>query len=363
MIIKLLKHTLSLWLGTIFILSLTILLIATVQDNQAFAQNGTGLSNAFVTSTPTPNQADEDDENKASLFPGARPRGPGGADEEEEPTETPTPTPIPLKNVIHNGGFETPGPRDIGVAKEWERYENGGAHFFWYDEQWKEAVYSGKHSQLMEIYEVFGNKPYRTMAIHQTVKVLPHSDYLLTVHALMRTKLFHELRNQGDFALDVGIDYSGRGDYNAVDFQGGWINTDLPEQSYDGSQTEHQDDRDPLLFTNFKTIINSGDNRKITLFIRGVKRPPNHIEVNFNIDEVSLIGPDPSAPMPPRAIPAAMEKSVDTPPEVIEVATEDNLPNAGGVLASSTSRSILLIMAGVMILLVTMGVENVRREA
>ncbi|MDM8519060.1 hypothetical protein QUF64_03370 [Anaerolineales bacterium HSG6] len=352
------NYTLPLGLGAIFILLLAIILIATGQSNQALAQSDTDISSAFATITPTPNQeGDDSDEGNASMFPSLRPRGPEG--EDEEPTETPTPTPIPLKNVVQNGGFETPGPRDIGAAKGWERYENGGAHFAWYDEQWREAVYSGKHSQLMEIYEVFNNKPYRTMAIYQTVPVLPQSNYLLTVHAIMRTKLFHELRNQGDFALDVGIDYSGRGDYNAVEFQGGWINIDLPEQSYHGSQTEHQDDQMPLQFTNFKTIINSGESRQITLFIRGAKRPPDHIEVNFNIDEVSLIGPDPSAPQPPQAIPAVVEEAVDAPPEVIEAAAEDNLPNAGGVLPSSTSHSILLVMGLVMLIMVMVGMKSI----
>ncbi|MFN8459789.1 MAG: hypothetical protein U0401_34930 [Anaerolineae bacterium] len=42
----------------------------------------------------------------------------------------------------------------------------------------------------------------------------------------------------------------------------------------------------------------TGNSRQLTLFIRGVKREPTGTEVNFNIDDVTLLGPYPLPPTP-----------------------------------------------------------------
>lgn len=217
------------------------------------------------------------------------------------PVVAPTIYDGPIVNVIRNGGFEAPGPQDIGVPPEWQRYSNGGAHFGWYDDQWDEVVYAGDHSQLLEIFQVFGDYPFRVIAIHQTVDVRPHSDYQLTMQVAMRSTARAEYRGNGTYAMDWGVDYTGRGDYNAVDFYSQWVNIeDLEEQRYLGSESGLSEiskpSEIPSLYIRFQKeegIIHTGDSHRITLFIRGVKAFPTSTEVNFNIDEVSLIGPPP----------------------------------------------------------------------
>lgn len=219
----------------------------------------------------------------------------------DRPIPTPEPALVvtppytgPLVNVIRNGSFETPGPIDVGVAQEWERYSNGNAYFGWYDEQWEEAVYSGQHSQLMEIYRVYGNYPNRVIAIYQTVDVRPQSVYTLTFQAIMRSTAAMEDRNKGDYTLDWGIDFNGRGDHNAVELQGNWVNVPyLDEQVFVGSNSTRPDDAAQLRFQRIKATVHTGESSRITLFIRGVKRFPVGTEVNYNIDDVSLVGPPP----------------------------------------------------------------------
>src|SRR5688572_5224673 len=91
-------------------------------------------------------------------------------------------------NVIRNGGFEERNPTDNGIALNWERFSNGQAWASWYDETWVEAVRTGEHAQLMEIFQVEPNVLDRVIAIHQTVNVVPNVAYSLTINAIMRSQ-------------------------------------------------------------------------------------------------------------------------------------------------------------------------------
>ncbi|MFN8459788.1 MAG: hypothetical protein U0401_34925 [Anaerolineae bacterium] len=105
-----------------------------------------------------------------------------------------------LNNAIRNGDFEN-NPTS-SVATYWQSYNNGQAHFGWYDEKWAEAVHSGQHSQLLEIFQVEGPVPDRVIGIYQTVNVEPNTLYNLTFFAMMRTDAPIELRNQGQYGMD-----------------------------------------------------------------------------------------------------------------------------------------------------------------
>jgi len=48
----------------------------------------------------------------------------------------------------------------------------------------------------MEILRSEDNVPDRVIAIHQTTTVVPNANYVLTIHALMRSDALAELRNQ-----------------------------------------------------------------------------------------------------------------------------------------------------------------------
>ena len=258
-----------------------------------------------------------------------------------------------LTNVIKNGDFED-NPRS-GIATYWEPYDNGGAHFGWYMEEWWQAVHSGERSQLMEIFQVESFKPDRVMAIYQTVEVIPNANYNLTIHALMRSDAPKEDRNQGEYTMDWGIDYSGEGKYYKVTQ---WVNMPVVEQLRLGGLGP-QNDALPLFFERFTSTVHTGSSNKITLFIRAVKLQPTGTEVNYNVDDVSLIGPYPVAPPPPQPgtangsteiIPAAASAETaaedSTPP-----ASDNNLPHAGTILPRNISGGVLAFGSLILIIL------------
>jgi len=255
--------------------------------------------------------------------------------------------PIQLANVIQNGSFED-NPTS-SVATHWQPYDNGAGHFSWYLEQWPEAVHSGKSSQLMEIFEV--SEPNRVMAIYQTVPVQPNANYQLTFQALMRSDAPAELRNQGDFAMAWGLDYSGRGKYYRVDT---WHDMELNEQLRIGSNGP-ADDNTRLYFETITATVFTGDTDTLSLFIRGEKITHNGTEVNFNVDDVSLLGPYPVAP-------SAEETAADIPAESPPADTAA-MPAAGAVLPGSVSGG-TVALGGVVFLLLGIGaaVGLLRRE-
>jgi hypothetical protein len=285
------------------------------------------------------------------------------------PTATATPTrAIPLTNAIKNGSFESfsTGNNNTGnaVADYWQASHNGGAHFAWYDEQWSEAVHSGKHSQLMEIFRVESYKPERTMTIYQTVDVVPHMDYLLTIHAIMRSDGHKADRNKGDYAMHWGIDTQGRGKDYYVD---NWVQMPLDEQQRLGSSGP-QDDNSHLKFQEIKHIIRTGSSNKLTLFIRGMKVEPTGTELNFNIDTVSLLGPytPPTPTLTPSATftryPTSTPSATPTETPVPELpvtgnkakaaaSAEKTLPDAGGILPKNIPAGALVLSGLVLIVL------------
>ncbi len=238
--------------------------------------------------------------------------------------------PLELRNAIQNGGFEV-NPT-ASVAAGWQAFDNGQAHFGWYMEEWEQAVHSGRRSQLMEIFQ--NTAPDRVIAIYQTVPVVPHTVYRLTIHAQMRSDAALSDRNKGDFGMDWGIDYSGRGDYYRVSQ---WVNMPLTEQ-YRRGPYGPADDSQHLFFETITGTVQTGNSRQITLFIRGVKKYPTGTEVNFNVDDVTLIGPYPAA----------------EPAAVVEPSTDAVLPGAGDVLGAQVP----LGLAGIAgLVLVALGMQ------
>ncbi len=191
-------------------------------------------------------------------------------------------------DVIRNGGFEARDPDPmVGTALEWEAYSNGQAHFGWYDETWPEAVHEGEHAQLMEIFRVDGNILDRTIAIYQTVNVVPNARYDLTLHALMRSDAPEPLRNQDEYEMSWGVDYFGEANYENVEE---WVHMPLTEQLRLGSHGEVPDN-EPLFYEVITGTVQTQASNRLTLFIRAVKKFPTGTEVNFDVDTVSLVGP------------------------------------------------------------------------
>lgn len=224
-------------------------------------------------------------------LPLAPPSGEGDESGDEESTEPAEAEPV---DVIVNGDFEKEWTPLNGAAPDWTPYTNGEAVNGWYDEQWPEAVRSGEHAQLMEINQVSGNILDRVIAVYQTVEVAPNSKYELTIHAILRTNAPEPLRNKFEYEMNWGIDPFGEENYKNVDE---WVYMHLTEQLRIGSNGEYPDDK-PLFYERITGTVKTGDTDKITLFIRGLKKFPNGTEVNFDIDDVSLIGPAPGTSPP-----------------------------------------------------------------
>lgn len=239
-------------------------------------------------------------------------------------------------NLIRNGDFELPWEGQDGVAPEWEGYDNNHAHIGWYEELWPEAVHRGNRAQLMEIFEVEPNILDRVIAIYQTVDVDPNAQYALELYAIMRTDADMELRNQSEFEMHWGIDPYGEGNYENVEE---WNLMPLTEQNRIGSNAAYPDDL-LLKYEHITDTITTGpDTSQITLFIRGLKKFPTNVEVNFDVDDVSLVK------VTPETMVAKPEQPVAAPSEM-----DAKLPTSGTVL--STPASVGMVALGGFVLVV-----------
>lgn len=243
-------------------------------------------------------------------------------------------------NLIRNGGFEERNPADNGIALYWERFSNGQAWAGWYDETWEEAVRTGEHAQLMEIFQVEANVLDRVIAIHQTVNVVPNTTYSLTINAIMRSQAPAIDRNNNEFEMHWGVDFSGQGDYNNVTT---WNLMPLEEQFRLGSTGEYPEDI-PLFYETVTGTIRTTDTNRITLFIRGLKKFSTGTEVNFDVDDVSLVGPA-GAPQP--LVPTTGE--VNNPSASNQ--PTGNLPASGAILPKNVSSGAVAIAGLVLIAL------------
>lgn len=243
-------------------------------------------------------------------------------------------------NLLKNPGFEERDPNgNNGVALNWLPYSNGQAHSSWYDETWVEAVRTGKRAQLMEIFEVEANVLDRVIAIHQTVDVTSNSTYSLTINAIMRTQTQAQDRNKHEVEMHWGVDFSGQGNYDNVQT---WNLMPLTEQFRLGSTGEFPDDK-PLFYQTVTGTIQTGSSNRITLFIRGLKKFPTGSEVNFDVDDVSLVGagaaPQPLVPTTGQANPAVPNQQ------------SNNLPTSGAILPRNVSGGALAVSGLVLIAL------------
>jgi hypothetical protein len=254
-------------------------------------------------------------------------------------------------NVIVNGDFEQPWEGDEnheGVSPGWLPYSNGQAHFGWYRETWPEAVFDGGQAQLMEIFEVEPNVQSRVIAIHQTVDVVPESVYELEFFAIMRSQVQESDRNKNEFEMHWGVDYSGEGDYDNVTE---WNFIPLEEQFRLGSTGVYPEDK-PLFYEVVTGTVETEDSASLTLFIRGMKKFATGAEVNFDVDNVSLIGPPPAGDAPDTEEPAPVDSS---------------MPETGNTILGEFSRG-PVVLGGIVLVIIGAGaavslVQSRRREA
>ncbi len=227
-------------------------------------------------------------------------------------------------NVLKNGGFEEWTDQEMheGVALNWAGFNNGQAAFGYYNDMWPEVVLNGKHAQLLEINMVEPNVLDRVVGVQQTAAVNPNSDYKLTIYAIMRSQAPAADRNKNEFEMHWGIDFSGEGNYKNVQE---WHYMPVKEQYRLGSTGKYPEDI-PLKYEIITGTVATGSSNKMTLFIRGLKKFSTGTEVNFDIDNVSLVGMAPAAAQP---APTATKVITGTP--------SAPMPTSGAILPNAVS--------------------------
>ncbi len=216
------------------------------------------------------------------------------------PTVTSTPTSPPPAdppessspvNVIVNGGFEEGFVEGQGVGLGWGRFQNGNVFAGWYDDTWFKVVYEGEHAQLLELKDA--REQDRYVGIFQTVSVVPHAEYDLTLHGLVRSDSGSPDLSDYGYRMQYGIDYNGGTNWESVDIE--WV-----ELLWDEQPREDPSGENVYRMEAFTTKINS-ETDQLTLFVRAWKKWPDGGEGNYDIDGVSLVGPQPGGAAQPAA--------------------------------------------------------------
>jgi LysM repeat protein len=194
-------------------------------------------------------------------------------------------------NVLANGNFEDgfvqiPGCGTVG--QYWSCFTNGGgANYSFYDDQWDPVVANGEHSQLIEINTRgrFDADADRVAGIYQTVSVVPHAHYTLSLKGMLRTT---EL--EGDpwrYRVEVGWVQGVAKDWHQV---ANW---------YDVSWDTYYPRTEPGSFSQYTTGLTAASD-KVTIFVRILKKwGVPEMELDVNLDGISLTGPAPYAYHPP----------------------------------------------------------------
>jgi len=185
-------------------------------------------------------------------------------------------------NLIKNGSFEEGFTN--GVGNHWQTFANGGlADYSFHADDWDRVVWDGEYSQLIEISTKAygGSEPDRYAGIYQVVDVVPGARYEFNFRGMVRSTEGDEEDSQYGYRIQLGFDYNGGTDWQAVTE---WIEMPWPEYPR----------LEPGYWKNYYKVIYPTSN-KLTIFIRCWKKFPTAREEGlFNIDGVSLTGKAPT---------------------------------------------------------------------
>ncbi|MFN8446439.1 MAG: LysM peptidoglycan-binding domain-containing protein [Caldilineaceae bacterium] len=200
--------------------------------------------------------------------------------------------------LVYNGNFEAGFvPLAYGnVGKGWGNFTNGGAAGYgFYDEQWPPVISDGAHGQLIELNAkgVGTPDPDRYAGIWQQIKGLnPGQTYQLTLRG--------ELRGAGNdadpdrFVAQWGWNADGDNDWSHVKT---WTAMNLG-MIYDRLNPG------PM---GTYTVQFQAPAKSVVLFIRGWKKwGITDVEMDFNLDSISLRACGGSAPPPPAPRPGKL---------------------------------------------------------
>lgn len=247
-----------------------------------------------------------------------------------DPSSTPRNPASQSVNLIVNGGFEDGFFEGIGVG--WERFATGNVQAGWQDDTWDEVVYEGEHAQLLSLKDAWETDRY--VGILQVIRVVPHTEYLLTLHGLVRSDEGSVAESDYGYRLQYGLDFAGGTDWQSLEVA--WVELPWDDQPRTAPPTEGYRRE-----TYTATI--TAQTTKVTLFIRGWKKWPGALEGNYNVDGLSLVESRlVGVPQPTDTLAAVM---TSTPPP--------GMPQTGSSVLSISDN--LLVMTSVLFLAVLIG--------
>jgi len=249
---------------------------------------------------------------------------------------TPSPSATPRNpasqsvNLIVNGGFEDGFFEGIGVG--WERFATGNVQAGWQDDTWAEVVYEGEHAQLLSLKDAWETDRY--VGIFQGIRVVPHTEYLLTLHGLVRSDEGSVAESDYGYRLQYGLDFAGGTDWQSPEVA--WIDLPWDDQPRTAPPTEGYR-------REIYTATITAQTTKVTLFIRGWKKWSGAQEGNYNVDGLSLV----------ESRLVSVPQPADTPAAVITSTPAPGMPQTGSRMLSINDN--LLVMASVLFLAVLIG--------
>lgn len=183
-------------------------------------------------------------------------------------------------NVLVNSDFEAEWDAWHGVAPGWTPFDNGTAHFGWYNDTWFKVVYNGEQAQLIEIINSEGQGD-RYAGIYQTVSVVPGAEYEFTINGLVRSDEGSQEASGGGYVLQYGFDLQGGNDWTLVTE---WVSLPFPEYPREDPTSNNEYNYG----THTAKVIPTTN--KLTVYIRGWKKWADFNEGNFDIDTLVLKG-------------------------------------------------------------------------
>jgi hypothetical protein len=176
---------------------------------------------------------------------------------------------------VRNGGFEA-GFKDHSLGLGWTAFSNGSAIFEFLDETWPPAVFDGEHAQRIQVREA--SQPDRYAGIYQTVNVIPGETYDLILYGQIRTGTGDIRVSQYGYRMQLGLDYDGGQEWQAVE---DWVELPWDEQPFES---------DLLFLYDYATpVVPSGP--RLTIFIRAWNKWADPGRVEYTLDGISLLGP------------------------------------------------------------------------
>jgi len=185
--------------------------------------------------------------------------------------------------VLRNSGFEE-GFQSSQLGKYWNGFDNGAAAFSFHADDWPLVVTEGKSAQMMEIKNAV--EPDRYMGIYQTGRVISGKAYTFTMRGLVRTNTGNVQETKFGYRMQVGFDLKGGQDWQAVQ---DWVELPWDEQLRL---------QDSFRFESYTTTL-TAKSEKLTVFVRAWKKWGDAGEGDYNVDDVSLVGPALVAPQAP----------------------------------------------------------------